>query len=243
MYQHFVQHPEGAQIVKTCKCNLTDYKDEVVYISEVEKDGKSLYVISNMLRFQSHVPYQAKMLPERMVLFLGVKTLVACPNVWLYGEGKQVGDLFMPLDHANISTIPCGNGVNVAECGPRFYDISTMYHKDLREKAAALAAEKNVSLEQGYLLWINHMSVPSYGHQMHGKALETDKIKFSGIVQDGVGEIFALCHWRSEKPVSHLYKSLMIGVASDSVSQVQDRMNEKWQKGVQQALDLVWNLV
>lgn len=45
-------------IEKVVRLNLTDYsEDKHVYIVKINKDGKSLLIISDTLSYQSHVPF------------------------------------------------------------------------------------------------------------------------------------------------------------------------------------------
>jgi purine nucleoside phosphorylase len=151
MFDIFLQHKDGAELGKILKVVLSQYAHEqVTYICEATHSGKKLFVISNMYHYQQHVPTQAKMLVQRMVLSIGVKRIIACPNMVPMESAKhQTGDLFITKDHINVSTLPSGVGVNIAACGPRFYDISTMYFQELREKLAQKATEFGSKVTDG----------------------------------------------------------------------------------------------
>ena len=123
-------------IEKVVRLNLTDYsKDKHVFVVKIVRDGKPLLIISETLSYQSHVPFQAILLPMRVcILGAEAKNFVSCPHVWTMQwernpEQYSVGDLFLVKDHANISASSPGIGPNIDEYGPRFYDISSMYEK------------------------------------------------------------------------------------------------------------------
>lgn len=147
----------------------------------------------------------------------------------------------MPKDHINCNTKPPGIGVNVAICGPRFYDIATMYNKTLSEKALQLF--KDDGIHSGYLLWINGNTIPAEGIKLYAKGVETPEIKFNAATNEGIEQLFALHHWKSEKENSHEYSSLLIGVVHKTVIRAQDISNQEYRKGVYNLLNKVWALL
>lgn len=93
MFQLFLQDRQGVQVLKTLKVNLLDYQpDEAkhTFIMLVEREGQRLFLISRFTHYQTFVPFQAKMLSQRLVLSIGVKRIITCPNVWSL-EGAEVG--------------------------------------------------------------------------------------------------------------------------------------------------------
>lgn len=122
---------------KTVQFNLVDfpYKKTVDAIKIQTKEGLPIVVVSEMLTYQSNVPFQTALLPMRiLILGLEAKHFLSCPHIWSFKwekttEDLAVGDLFVVKDHANMSAQPPGIGPNIDEYGPRFYDISTMYEK------------------------------------------------------------------------------------------------------------------
>ena len=57
--------------------------------------------------------------------------IYSCPHVWSLDTKNETGDLFLVKDHANISASSPGIGPNIEDYGPRFYDITHMYHHTL----------------------------------------------------------------------------------------------------------------
>ena len=80
-----------------------------------------------MPAYQSNVPFQARIIAERIILDFGVTKIIACPQVWLFDKLVQSGSGFVITDHANLSTTHATTGPNIDEFGARFYDVSQMY--------------------------------------------------------------------------------------------------------------------
>ena len=57
--------------------------------------------------------------------------IYSCPHVCSLDPTHQPGDLFLVTDHANLSASSPGLGPNLSDYGPRFYDITHMYHDTL----------------------------------------------------------------------------------------------------------------
>lgn len=243
MFQLFLHDRQGVEIIKTLKVNLLDYKPDErkhTFILLIEKEGKRIFLISKFTHYQTFVPFQAKMLSQRLVLSVGVKRIITCPNIWSL-ENAKIGQLYVPLDHINCNTKPPGIGVNVAICGPRFYDIATMYNSALREKAMELFADEGI--HSGYLLWVNGNTIPGEGIKLYAKGVETPDIKFNAATNEGIEQLFALHHWKSEKESSHEYSSLLIGVIHNTTIRSQDISNPDYRRGVYSLLKKIWSLL
>lgn len=108
----------------------------MTYLVKVRSEKKVFYLISNFPPLTSDSPLQAKMLPTRLCLMLGVKKLIVSPHAKeCLPDGSQeklkCGDLFIMTDHVNISAYPSGTGPNIPEFGQRFYDIASIYDPEV----------------------------------------------------------------------------------------------------------------
>lgn len=90
------------------------------------------------------------------IALLGVeaKTIISCPHVWTLNNAVnqerqplKAGDLFVVTDHANLSANSPGIGPNIDDYGPRFYDITSMYHSELTSNLRNLCSD--VSFSEG----------------------------------------------------------------------------------------------
>jgi hypothetical protein len=74
---------------------------------------------------------------------------------------------------------------------------------------------------------------------MYAKGVAHPDLKFEAITQNGIEQIFALCHWRSEKETTKEYTSAMIGVFTDQVVRRQQE-TEPYVNGVKNLFKALW---
>jgi len=126
------------------------------------------------------------------LLATNAKIFYTCPHIWSL-EQKKAGSLFVVKDHANISASSPGIGPNINEYGPRFYDITHMYHTALIEALTASLTSKKLDFDQGELFWVNNSSLPDRDVFLKlSKGLSNERVSFKGIVKSGVAELMAV---------------------------------------------------
>ncbi len=64
-------------------------------------------------------------------------------------ESYVPGDIMIIKDHIKLFGASPLRGPNVPEFGPRFFDVSDMYTRDLRELASAAARDQGFELKEG----------------------------------------------------------------------------------------------
>ena len=121
--------------------------------------------------------------------------------------------------------------ITLSRYGPRFYDISSMYEKNLTELIKnAIAANSTVKSTYGEVFWVNNSAVP-HGtvYQTMAEGFSNDKVTFKGVTKTGISELMAVHHRAS----SSKYKltSAMVGIITDSVIRRQTQ-HERYVNGV-----------
>ena len=135
-----------------------------------KKCGQEVVVMQGRIHYYEGLPQQEITLPIRVLAALGVKTVVltnACGGVNL---SFTPGDLMLISDHINFSGSNPLVGPNLPEFGPRFPDVSNIYHKDLRAAILCRAEEAGIPLQQGvYIMY----SGPNYETPAEIRAFRT----------------------------------------------------------------------
>ena len=90
--------------------------------------------------YEGHTP-QRVVLGTRLMLSLGVRTLVLTNAAGGIHRDFEQGDLMVIADHLNLTGQSCLTGPNDERLGPRFVDMSEVYDAPLRARAHAVAAE------------------------------------------------------------------------------------------------------
>ena len=150
---------------------------------------------------------------------------------------QQVGELFIPKDHANITAQPPGIGPNIDEYGPRFYDIQSMYNKNLIPKIKDIVAEKGIAYQYGEVFWVNNKTVPSAVFNNLAEGVSNHRVTFKGLIKSGVNELMAVQHRKNYS--EYTLTSAMIGLVTDSVIKRQVT-HQKYQHSVAQLIDVVF---
>ena len=104
--------------------------------------------------YEGHSPEDI-VFPVRVMRALGVHTLVLTNAAGGICTDFSVGDLMLIEDHINLTGKSPLTGPNDDAIGPRFNDMTFAYTPELREKAAAAAAQCGVSLRHGVYIGVN----------------------------------------------------------------------------------------
>ena len=87
-------------------------------------------------------------LPIRIMIKLGIKTLFVSNAAGGTNLNFHVGDLMIIKDHINLLPNPL-IGPNIEDFGPRFPDMTRPYDPALIKLAEEIAAEKDIPLKKG----------------------------------------------------------------------------------------------
>ncbi len=151
--------------------------------------GHRVVCMQGRLHYYEGHPMSSLALPVRVMQQLGIRALIvtnACGGVNLDFE---VGDLMLIEDHINFMGTNPLIGPNADEFGPRFFDMSTVYNKTLREIARKAAASLSVPLRQGIYLGYTG---PNYETPAEIRAFRTLGVDAVGM--STVPEVLAAAH-------------------------------------------------
>jgi len=111
--------------------------------------GKKLMCMSG--RFHSYEGYDfAKLtIPVRVMKLCGVKKVIATCAAGGINTGYKVGDIMIISDHIKMTCESPLVGPNIDEFGPRFFDTSNAYDKDLREIARKCENKTALRVQEG----------------------------------------------------------------------------------------------
>lgn len=87
--------------------------------------------------------------PIQVMKRLGIENLLLTNAAGCVNENWKPGDLMLIKDHIKLVADNPLRGINYEELGPRFFDMSNAYDKDLRDLAKKVAAEQNLDLKEG----------------------------------------------------------------------------------------------
>lgn len=111
--------------------------------------GKKIVAMAGRFHYYEGYAADEVTFPIRVMKFLGIKTLLLSNAAGGVNPAYKVGDLMIIKDHISQLTPNPLIGKNIKELGPRFPDMSEPYKKHLIEKVKAVAAEKNIKVQEG----------------------------------------------------------------------------------------------
>ena len=111
--------------------------------------GRRLMCMSG--RFHHYEGYSENILtmPVRVMKLCGIKELILTNAAGAVNKDYGIGDIMILKDHINIFGVSPMRGPYIEEFGERFFDVSDMYSKDLRDIAKEAAKESELTFREG----------------------------------------------------------------------------------------------
>ncbi len=110
--------------------------------------GKTVMAMQGRIHYYEGYGMDKVVLPIRVMIKLGIKTLIVSNAAGGTNLNYHVGDLMIIKDHVNLLPNPL-IGPNIEELGPRFPDMTRPYDRGLIQLALSIAREEGIPLQQG----------------------------------------------------------------------------------------------
>ncbi len=175
-----------------------------------ELGGKKVVCMSGRFHYYEGYAFEELAVPIRVFHAMGVKKVILTNAAGAVNPAFKPGDLMMIRDHINLLGASPTRGCNISECGPRFFDVSDMYTKTLRQKAKEAAGSLGIPLQEGVYYYTPgpHFETPSEIKAIH--LLGADAVGMSTVT-----EALTAAHCRMEV----LGLSLITNMAAGMVDQ------------------------
>ena len=111
--------------------------------------GKNVVCMSGRFHYYEGYAYEQLVIPIRVFKLLGAKVTILTNAAGAVNENYKVGDIMIIKDHIKLTGASPLCGPNIEEFGPRFFDISDMYTKSLRDLAKSCAKSLGQELREG----------------------------------------------------------------------------------------------
>lgn len=146
-----------------------------------ELSGKKVVAMAG--RFHIYEGYSAEQIvfPIRVLKFLGIGTLLLSNAAGGVNPKFKVGDLMIITDHISQLAPNPLIGKNYKELGPRFPDMSEPYKKQLIQKMKTIAAEKNISVQEGVYVAVTGPTFETHAEYRMILALGGDVVGMSTV--------------------------------------------------------------
>lgn len=111
--------------------------------------GKKVVCMSGRFHYYEGYDYEELAIPIRVFKLLGVDTVILTNAAGAINTEYKPGDIMLINDHIKFTGASPMRGKNIPEFGPRFFDISDMYTKELRNLAKETAQDLAIELKEG----------------------------------------------------------------------------------------------
>ena len=111
--------------------------------------GKKMMCMSGRFHFYEGYEYQQLVAPVRVMKLMGVKRLIVTNAAGAVNEGYRPGEIMMIKDHIKMTGASPLCGPNDESFGPRFFDMSDAYSKDMRAVARECAKRHEIKVHEG----------------------------------------------------------------------------------------------
>lgn len=116
-------------------------------------NGKKIVCMSGRFHYYEGYDFEDLVIPIRVFHLLGVKTVVLTNAAGAINTSFRPGDIMLIEDHLKLTGASPLRGKNIKEFGDRFFDVSNMYTKSLRDIAKEVAKEQKLDLKEGVYIF------------------------------------------------------------------------------------------
>ncbi len=114
--------------------------------------GKHVLAMQGRLHYYEGYSMEQVVFPVRVMKYVGIKTLILSNAAGGLNPNFKLGDLMIINDHINFFPEHPLRGKNIEELGPRFPDMSQVYHPQLIDKVKKLAQRLHIPIQGGVYL-------------------------------------------------------------------------------------------
>lgn len=136
-------------------------------------------------RFHSYEGYDFEQLvvPIRVFKLLGVKKTIVTNAAGAVNPTYKPGDIMLIKDHIKLTGASPLRGKNIAEFGPRFFDVCDMYTKSLRELALKCAENTKLTVHEGIYMFFTGPQFETPAEIKAASILGADAIGMSTVTE------------------------------------------------------------
>ena len=111
--------------------------------------GRRVVCMSGRFHYYEGYSFEQLAAPVRLFKSLGVKMIIVTNAAGAVNTAYKPGDIMVIKDHINLAGASPMRGPNVSEYGPRFFDVSNLYTKSLRQLALECSGNSGLTVHEG----------------------------------------------------------------------------------------------
>lgn len=143
--------------------------------------GKKVVAMQGRLHYYEGYSMQQITFPIRVLKALGIKYLCVSNAAGSLNSNFKKGDLMVINDHINLQPESPLRGINDAELGPRFPDMSQPYHRNLISKALQIAKKEEITCHQGVYVSVTGPNLETKAEYKYLRVIGGDAVGMSTV--------------------------------------------------------------
>lgn len=145
--------------------------------------GKKIICMSGRFHFYEGYDYEQLVIPIRLFKLLGVKATILTNAAGAVNTDYKVGDIMIVSDHIKLNGASPLRGKNVDFFGPRFFDVTDMYTKKLRELALNCAEDSGLTFREGVYMFFTGPQFETPAEIRAARMLGADAVGMSTVTE------------------------------------------------------------
>ena len=154
--------------------------------------GKKVVAMQGRLHFYEGYSMQQITFPIRVLKALGIKHLFVSNAAGSLNPEFKKGDLMIINDHINLQPESPLRGINDADLGPRFPDMSQPYNKKLIADGLKVAEEQGITCHQGVYVAVAGPNLETKAEYKYLRIIGGDAVGMSTVPEVIVANHMAL---------------------------------------------------
>lgn len=144
---------------------------------------KKVICMSGRFHHYEGYPFEMLTLPIRLFKLLGVGKTIITNAAGAVNEAYCPGDIMIIKDHIKLTGASPLQGDNIDEFGPRFFDTTDMYTKELREKALCCAEGIPLNIHEGVYMYFTGPQFETPAEICAARILGADAVGMSTVTE------------------------------------------------------------
>ena len=145
--------------------------------------GKKIICMSGRFHFYEGYDYEQLVIPIRLFKLLGVKATILTNAAGAVNTDYKVGDIMIVSDHIKLNGASPLRGKNIDFFGPRFFDVTDMYTKKLRELALNCAENSELTFREGVYMFFTGPQFETPAEIRAARILGADAVGMSTVTE------------------------------------------------------------
>lgn len=145
--------------------------------------GKNIVCMAGRFHYYEGYEFEQLVLPIRLFKLLGVRKAIITNAAGAVNTDYNVGDIMIIKDHLKLTGASPLRGENDERFGQRFFDVTDMYTKELRDIALECAKESPLTFREGVYMFFTGPQFETPAEIRAARILGADAVGMSTVTE------------------------------------------------------------